>query len=66
MISDFASIKDETRHAASDSGLPGQLRLAELLATGMFEEVGGDFVADVGVWHRLSGPGAYKPYPNPG
>ena len=54
MIPDPASVKADTRPAVSDSGLPGQLRLAELLAADMFEELGGDFVADagVGVWHR--------------
>ena len=60
MYPDPASVKAETSHAASDSGLLGRFRLVGLLAAGMFEEVGVHFVADagLGVWHRPNGPGA--------
>ena len=40
MITHPASVKDETSHAASDSGLLGRFRLIGLLAVGVFGELG--------------------------
>ena len=44
MKSDPASVKDETIHAASDSGLPGRFRQPGLLAPSEFEKVRIDLV----------------------
>ena len=44
MIPDLASIKDETSHAASDSGFPGRFRLVGLLALSEFEKARIDLV----------------------
>ncbi len=49
MIPDPASVKDETSHAASDSGLPGRFRLIGFLAPSGFEKARIDLVGGAAI-----------------
>ena len=59
MLPDPASVKAETHHAASDSGLPGQFGLPARLTADMFEEVAIDLAGGAAIglrrWPRAAG-----------